>query len=231
MLVALDKSGKPVSVDNIKPRRVYKCPACGKEVTLYKGRYYVNQFRHVNGIYADRLEHPDTEWTKAWKDQVPILNREVVIEKDGVAHKADIQIGEYVIILSNYAITRKEFNDKTAFFRSAGYKVVWIFNMIGYIQYHKIKVEETGDMDPVRINWYWTYPRSFLADFNPDNNDGVTVLFQMYKEQFDNPCAMYLYKIIKLSHAEGKESLRRFKTRCIPQNMQELFDMIEEKVL
>lgn len=231
MVVALDHSGKLISIDDIKPAMHYICPMCKGEVYVSKERLYATQFKHLHIRQTDKHELVDTKWTASWKKQVPISNREVVIEHDGVSHKADIQIGEYVILLSNYIITRKEFNYKTEFFSSAGYKVIWIFNMTDFIKYRKIKVEDTGNANPIIINWYWTYPRNFLQDFNPRNKDGITVLFQMGEEQFDNPNAIYLHKINYLNLAKGREILRRFQTMCIPQNKQVLFKMIEEKEL
>lgn len=59
----------------------------------------------------------------------PAENREVIVKHDGKIHRADVLVGNIAIEMQHSQISAEEFNDRNKFFESAGYRLVWVFDV------------------------------------------------------------------------------------------------------
>ena len=225
MLIALTDDKKRVSVKGIGKNSVCYCPLCKKEVVFEKNTFYADQFKHKDNSKCDSFEEKETPWSAYWQEQFPIKNREVVIKRKGKQerHKADVKIGRYVVLFRSLSISREEFNTTTAFFKEQGYKVVWIFNIYPCIETGRLVIEDKRSLGYSQgTHWYWKYPRNFLQDFDPKQNQ-VIVFFHTYPTNLkDNTTGKYLERVIKLDTVSKKSNLQRFTTASLPGSKSEL---------
>ena len=70
-----------------------------------------------------------SEWHFEWQSKFPIDSREVVVERDGVVHRADILINDTVIEFQHSPINGEEFEARNSFYKNCGYRVVWLFDV------------------------------------------------------------------------------------------------------
>ena len=68
-----------------------------------------------------------------WQDCFPIEKQEVILESEGKKHIADVLIEDHktVIEFQHSKLLIDEFRDRNSFYKSLGYKVIWIFDRIG----------------------------------------------------------------------------------------------------
>ena len=85
-------------------------------------------FSHKKGTDCDSFSHDMSDWHLDWQMKFPIENREVVMEKDGIKHRADVFINNTVIEFQHSPITAEEIAKRNEFYLSCGYKVIWIFD-------------------------------------------------------------------------------------------------------
>lgn len=147
MFVALDKNNNRVSIENAVKDQDYFCPSCG-EPLIIKALSSVSvkpHFAHKKGADCDSFSHDMSEWHFNWQQQFPLENREVVVEKDGIKHRADVLIGNTVIEFQHSHISPEEIAARNDFYLSIGYNMVWVFDANG-----QIKNECGESTDPVK---------------------------------------------------------------------------------
>lgn len=131
MFIALNTYGKRVSIENATQGDKYYCPVCGEPLTIRATNSLAvkTHFAHKRGtICYDDWTHDMSEWHLSWQKQFPEQYREVVIEKDGIKHRADICINNIVIEFQHSPITGEEIAKRNDFYISCGYQVVWVFD-------------------------------------------------------------------------------------------------------
>lgn len=128
MQIALDKNHKKVHIDDAIRSEKYYCQGCGEEVCMKTGDIKIHHFSHMSNTNCDSWHYDMTEWHKAWQNQFPIENQEVVFELEGKKHRADVFINDTVIEFQHSPLSCEEFNDRNEFYNRLGYRVIWIFD-------------------------------------------------------------------------------------------------------
>lgn len=149
MFVAADKDGNRVLIENAVEGVEYFCPICGKRVIIRakESLAVAQHFAHKKGeCCPDKWNYNDkSEWHRAWQNWFPKECQEVVVENNGVKHRADVFINGTVIEFQHSPITAEEIAERNKFYAACGYKIVWVFDAEG-----KIKNEFDDTIDPMR---------------------------------------------------------------------------------
>lgn len=176
MFIALDANGERISIDNATKDDNYFCPICGEPLVIRATNSLAvkTHFAHKRGTLCfDDWNHDMSEWHLSWQKQFPEQYREVVIEKNGIKHRADICINNTVIEFQHSPITGEEIVKRNDFYISCGYKVVWVFDAT-----NKIKNFIEDSIDPMKCldnDLGWKRPRQQFAISIPPQ---VTVYLQ-----------------------------------------------------
>ena len=129
MLIANDKYGNRVSIENALSKGEYFCPVCGSPLIVKnKGKKKHPHYAHRNLVECDWGDM--SEWHIAWQERFPEECREVVLENNGEKHRADILLKEYntVIEIQHSPISKEEFNIRNKFYTDCGFELIWIFD-------------------------------------------------------------------------------------------------------
>lgn len=184
MFIALDVNGNRISIENATKDNQYFCPICGELLTIRATDSLAvkTHFAHKRGtICYDDWTHDMSEWHLSWQRQFPEQCREVVIEKNGVKHRADICINDTVIEFQQSPITGEEIAKRNAFYLSCGYQVVWVFDATDKI---KNWIEDSIDPMKCRVDdLCWKRAKQQFAIKIPPQ---VTIYLQ-YKTYISNP--------------------------------------------
>ena len=109
MFIALNKNNKRVSIDNANINEQYFCPVCGATLTIkaVDSLAIKKHFAHKKGIICyDDFTNDMSDWHLTWQNRFPEQYREVVIEKDGEKHRADICINNTIIEFQHSNISK-----------------------------------------------------------------------------------------------------------------------------
>lgn len=131
MFTALLKDSKRISIEDAVPGEEYLCPVCGNPVVVkaVKSDNVRTHFAHKRNTYClDDWKHDMSDWHFEWQSKFPIESREIVVEKDGVVHRADILINDTVIEFQHSYISGEEFEVRNSFYKNCGYRVIWLFD-------------------------------------------------------------------------------------------------------
>jgi len=144
MFTALTENNKRISIDEAIPGESYLCPVCSSPVVV-KAASSVNirtHFAHKkNTPCLDSWKHDMSDWHFDWQSKFPLHNREVIVEKDGIIHRADILINGTVIEFQHSPISSGEFEDRNSFYKNCGHQVVWLFDATD-----KMKVDDCFEL-------------------------------------------------------------------------------------
>lgn len=144
MFTALTKDNKRISIEDAVPGEKYICPVCGNLVIVRAANSdnVRTHFAHKRNSHClDNWKHDMSEWHFEWQAKFPIENREVVVEKEGVIHRADVLINNTVIEFQHSPIKSEEFEARNSFYKSCGYHVVWLFDATD-----KMKIDDCSDL-------------------------------------------------------------------------------------
>ena len=129
---------------------------------------------HKKGTQClDGWSHDMSEWHRAWQEKFPEECREVVVEKNGVKHRADVLINNTVIEFQHSPITNEEILERNNFYLSCGYPVVWVFDATD-----KIKNEYSHSIDPMQCRPSDLCWKRAKQQFSVQFQKGVTVYLQ-----------------------------------------------------
>ncbi len=210
MFVAIDENKNKVSIESTEPGKHYYCPICREELIIKaKDSIAVKaHFAHKKGTDCDDFSHDMSEWHLNWQNKFPIENREVVIEKDGIKHRADVFIDNTVIEFQHSPITAEEIAKRNEFYLSCGYKVIWIFDAE-----NQIKNEYGDSIDPSMCMYgglCWKRPK---RQFSNKMSQDVQVFLQYKAMLSDSPIKGQIEDVlILLDNVEPKE-IHFFKTQ------------------
>ena len=179
MNIALDINGDRTSAWSADYTGDYYCQTCSESLILKRGEIRKPHFAHKGGAMCQDHWHYDmSDWHFWWQEQFPIECQEVVFEKSGEKHRADIFIDNTVIEFQHSNISYDDFRARNRFYNSLGYKVVWLFD----VRDNPPEVRESrrplrdGDM------FEWKRPRRALRGFNPKESK-VEVYLQPYESE------------------------------------------------
>ena len=183
MFIALDYDGNRVSIENVIQGKEYFCPVCGEKLIIRASDSLAvrTHFAHKRGTYCyDDWHHDMSEWHLEWQKQFPEQYREVVIEKEGIKHRADICINNTIIEFQHSPITGEEIAARNSFYLSCGYQVVWVFDATDQIK------NDFGDsIDPMQCREGDLCWKRAKRQFSINIPSQVTVYIQ-YKTRVSN---------------------------------------------
>lgn len=175
MFTALTKDKKRISIEEAVPGETYYCPVCRNPVAVKAENS--NNVRthfwhgHKRNSCLDNWKYDMSDWHFEWQSKFPIECREVVVEKDGVVHRADILINNTVIEFQHSRISGEEFESRNSFYKSCGYRVVWLFDATD-----KMKDDEAFGLVWRRETKLFSSMRTpidafYVQHYLPDKND------------------------------------------------------------
>ena len=174
MFTALTSDKQRVSVECAATEESYFCPVCGNPV-MVKAATSKNIRKHFahrrNCLCFDNWKHDMSDWHFDWQSMFPIENREVVVENDGIYHRADILINNTVIEFQHSPIQCSEFEERNYFYKNCGYRVIWLFDATD-----KMKIGECFGLVWKRKNPLFTCMKTridgiFVQHYLPDTED------------------------------------------------------------
>ncbi len=174
MFIALNKDRKRVHISSALNNEIYYCPICGEQLRTRKGTTNAHHFAHKNNsncVNRDGWHYDMSDWHYDWQNQFPVDNQEIVFTRDDKTHRADVFINNTVIEFQHSPITESEFNDRNDFYKSLGYKIIWIFDAIDR------EVEYLSDSSKDERIISWKHPIRFLKKLNC-NDKNLDVFLQ-----------------------------------------------------
>ena len=134
MFIAYDENGEKVSITHAEKGGSYYCPICHEKLIVKKkGEKKAAHFSHKPDSSCIDDWGDMSEWHLGWQDRFPEQYREVVLEKDGEKHRADICIEEKKLVIE-FHISCDEFNRRNRFYTDCGYRLVWVLDAAGKIK-------------------------------------------------------------------------------------------------
>ncbi len=147
MFFAHDENKNRISIEKAEKGKNYFCPICEEKVIVRAKDSLAMKahFAHQKGTECfDNWKHDMSEWHYNWQCLFPENCREVVVEKDGKKHRADVLINNHVIEFQHSPITAKEISERNNFYLGCNHKVVWVFDGNGKIE-HRYEKDHTID--------------------------------------------------------------------------------------
>ncbi len=130
MQIAIDSNQNRIHINDALANGLYFCPCCGNKMVQRKGLINIHHFAHAKGSECSDNWHYEemSEWHRIWQEKYPIEYREIVMERDGIKHRADVCISGSVIEFQHSPISAREFQERNDFYSIAGHKVIWLFD-------------------------------------------------------------------------------------------------------
>lgn len=240
MFVAVDKEGNRsfASVDTDRSIEYY-CPVCGGEVRLRSWKdenLNVPHFAHVSSC-TDDFTADMSEWHRAWQELFPKEYREVVVTHGEEKHRADVLCYKTVIEFQHSPISESEFWRRNNFYRDAGYKVVWVFDVRDVYSRDRMECyDEWQGKGDSGGKYSWKFPWRMLSSFYPQDEDDISVFFQIVDFDKDG-CeedTCYMERIVwanEESSGYGKKIVPwgRFRSSYAITNKADLLDWLKDR--
>lgn len=232
MFVAMNEVRERVFANKSLPKEEkYLCPICYENVRLRAGEKNAPHFAHITSCIDD-FSHDMSIWHKEWQERFPLNNREIVIQHNGEVHRADVLCYGTVIEFQHSPISSAEFRKRNNFYTSAGYKVVWIFDLIDIVNSRRMWYEDGwGDKRDNGGIFRWKHPWRFFDNFLPQLEKNIDVFFQIApfrRNPSDKYDASYLEQVISVFH-HYKTPWSRFQTSYKVANYDELLEWLQKR--
>jgi|WetSurMetagenome_2_1015567.scaffolds.fasta_scaffold308510_1 competence protein CoiA len=158
MLYAISKENKKVSAThNIKAF----CPQCLEPVVAKCGNINIWHWAHKKKQDCDIWHEHETAWHLQWKQKFPIENVEVVVEKEGIRHIADVLTNNNrVIEFQHSSISVEELRERECFYGN----MVWVFDVIDAVKKDRLHLKNR-DVNPY-TTFRWKHPKKIVAFAN-----------------------------------------------------------------
>lgn len=195
MFIANDIDGNRITIEEACNAIVYYCPICGAELIQKRGDKKVAHFAHRNGSleHCDSWKYDMSDWHRDWQNKFPVDCQEVVVEYSNEKHRADILIGDTVVEFQHSPLRNAEFLERNRFYTAAGYRVIWLFDVIELVDKEAIVAEDN------KIYQYsWKHPRTVFDSFSPDNDNNV-ILYLQFHDSSENEANSIIEHVRKQS--------------------------------
>lgn len=102
------------------------CSICGEKLIPKCGKINIWHWSHKGNTDCDKWSEGETEWHLNWKNYIDENNREVIIRKNGIVHRADILNEKNVVVeLQHSYISPDEIKEREEFYDN----MVWLFDV------------------------------------------------------------------------------------------------------
>lgn len=210
MFYALNKDGKRVEACDADRNEQYTCPLCNNRVILKRGAIKIAHFAHESNLCEDTWNYDMSEWHKRMQNYFPKESQEVVVSNNGKKHRADVLIDDIVLEFQYSPITAVEFDERNEFFKNAGYRLAWVFNL-NHISEDNLYMSEGKENLMI-----WKHPMHIFAnaDYLGENNKRFALWFSFGgDDEFDEVGKEYIERVVwAIKDDDGYYSLRRFCT-------------------
>ncbi|MBR3245049.1 MAG: hypothetical protein IKF90_20550 [Parasporobacterium sp.] len=178
MQFAVDSNNCRVHIDEASLYQEFYCPFCGNPMIQRRGQINIPHFAHAKGYLCSDTWHYEemTEWHMKWQNQYPKDCQEVVMEYEGVKHRADVCIGNSVIEFQHSPISPDDFQARNEFYTAAGFSVLWVFDVREAYQHNLTSNGEDAS------HYNWKYAPKTLKDF--DLYGDVQIYFHLQDKGF-----------------------------------------------
>ena len=210
MFYALNKNGTRVDAHEATKDENYTCPICHNSVILKKGTVNIDHFAHESNVCEDDWTYDMSTWHKRMQNYFPKESQEVVVDYKGKKHRADVLIGDVVLEFQFSSITAAEYEERNEFFKSAGYRLAWIFNL------SQISEDNLYESDEKENMMIWKHPMRIFANSAHlgENNKKFALWFSFGgDDDFEDFGKEYIWRVIwAIKDDEDFYSMRRFFT-------------------
>ncbi len=138
MYIARDEKGNRVEIADAEKGSKYYCPFCDGQVIVRRKEINPQRAMHFahKSKCLDSWTYEMSEWHYNWQARFPEECREVVMEHEGVKHRADVfvEAQNCVIEFQHSKISREDFEERNRFYKSCGHNIIWIFDAKGKIK-------------------------------------------------------------------------------------------------
>ncbi len=178
MFTAIDSKKVKTGIDCAKDDEQYFCEICeGAVIQKKRGKKKAPHFAHkVANPYCDSWHSDMSEWHHQWQQQFPSEMREIVIVKDGIKHRADILINDTILEFQHSYITAEEYENRNNFYKNAGYKVIWLFDIQEFFQEKQITFIKTDSKHECDC-YKWRRSKSLFHGYDIESSDTI-IYFQ-----------------------------------------------------
>jgi competence CoiA-like predicted nuclease len=136
-----------------------KCPLCGGTLIGKCGEIYAWHWQHHHDRECDPWKEHETEWHRRWKAKFPEIWQEVIIEKRGEKHIADIKTPLGLIIeFQNSSISTTTISIREDFYED----MIWVVNAKTFKDNFKIRSVVKSCLRNIEKNA--TYELKWLQD-------------------------------------------------------------------
>lgn len=181
--------GIRVHIDDVSIDEKCFCPICEAPLVKKIGVVRRAHFAHRNGYVCYDPWHEElSRWNYEWQNRFPKECREAIISYGGQVHKADILIENTVVLFRSKFLSAREFEEQNIFYTAAGYKVIWVFNLIKQMEDERLVLQERFDLRN-QCKWKWKWHSATFNDFDFKDNQ-IEVFFQIeeiYEENLYRP--------------------------------------------
>lgn len=113
-----------------------RCPLCGGTLVGKCGDIYTWHWQHTNDRECDPWKEHETPWHRKWKAKFPKIQQEVIIERNGEKHIADVKTKNNTVIeFQNSSISTTTIEIREAFYG----KMIWVINAKSFKENFKIR--------------------------------------------------------------------------------------------
>lgn len=205
MLIAYGKAGNRISAEEAEKQKTYYCPMCGKQVILRRGETNISHFAHMANECEDNWHYDMSEWHCSMQNRFDEEQREIIVKHNGVVHRADILSKNKIIEFQHSPITKEELQERNNFYKSAGYKVAWVFDL--QEQYESGAIQDV-ERDDSALLYKWSYPKRFLQCFPmPRENNKDLLIFFYWIDAEGYEC---FNRVIWSAGEDGRPDFKRF---------------------
>lgn len=211
MLYALNSSGFRIGACDADKDERYSCPICNNHVILKRGLINIAHFAHESNVCEDNWNYDMSIWHYRMQNYFPKESQEVVVTYQGKKHRADVLIGDIVIEFQFSPITASEFEERNNFFKKAGYRLAWVFNLSKISEENLYVSYVTDENNHMMV---WKHPMRIFAnsDYLGEKNKRFALWFSYGgDDEFDEFGAEYIERVIwAIKDDDGYYSMRRF---------------------
>lgn len=167
--------GMRVCADQAVRQEQYFCPTCNEPLVLRKGQILRPHFaHHPTRQCRDDWTYDETAWQQVWQSQFPADNQEVIVTQGRQMHRADVIMGNTVLLFQQSPIAAKFFAEKTKYFLQDNKDVFWIFDVEKDYATKSLKPNPRN-----QNNLFWDTPPACLKKFDLSANKHVHIFLSI----------------------------------------------------
>lgn len=210
-----------------EPNKTAKCSYCNEELIPKCGSIKIWHWAHKRGNECDKWREPETEWHLEWKNQFPGNCQEVIIEKQGVKHIADIKTNDgKVIELQNSNISSENIAERERFYGN----MIWIINgnTIGKNIFVKNKERYATFKWKFPPKSWWVSEKPIFVDFrkNVEKMKGLVKKYENREKTHTSP----VYEYYEFYNQELEEEMTGKKIVDYVDDTEEEIEKLRKKI-